>query len=221
MLDDIEILTAEDVTQTNLVYDVHRNDIVGDRIIGGIAWIIRSSEREKSQERILSRLYRTIFRSASDYRFWVLVGHSAFQPNNRITRYWGLWKGLKASGIDISHFGTSYEAMVEYDGELKFFGAKEISELSKTSVVRLMPEGLAVYLALFPENADVEEIVRKGWLEARGFDGELLEGVIDQDGFLIKAVGEFDDVESGFVAVGETTLISELAELFDIGDEAQ
>jgi hypothetical protein len=208
---DVKSMTTMDVSEDNPVFNISRNRLPLDRKIGAVSWVAHSNSLEESRIKVLRHVIRLILQSLMGFKLWLLMGHSALQPDNRITRHRKLWGSMKARGVEISHSGTSFEEMVKYDDKLKYFGAKEISELSAESVVKALAEEHCAYLAVLPESTDLKEMIEHGWNIDGGFDNALLDRVSSESGLLLKAVGEFDDVECGFVAVGEDELIKKIA----------
>jgi len=92
--------------------------------------------------------------------------------------------------------------MLEKMGKIRFFGAKVISELSIKSVIKVLSKERCSYLLALPEGTDIKKALISGWDVLDGFDKNLLQYVIDNKALLFKIVGEFDDVENGFVGLG-------------------
>ena len=54
------------------------------------------------------------------WHLWMIVGHKALQPDNRVTRYHGIWKSLKKQGIDLPPADYLEDILVSEQG-VRFF----------------------------------------------------------------------------------------------------
>ncbi|MFS1526290.1 hypothetical protein ACL7TT_19690 [Microbulbifer sp. 2304DJ12-6] len=210
MTTNVTSMITMDVTKDNAVLNIALDHLPVDRKFGGGSWMASSSSLEESRIIVLRYIFGLILRGLVGFKLWLLMGHSAFQPDNRITRHRKLWGSMKARGAGISHSGASYEEMIEHDGKLKYFGAKELSELSVESVVKAISEEHCAYLAILPEFTNVNEVIDSGWTVDAGFDKALLYRISNKNGLLLKSAGEFDDPESGFVAIGDGELLKKI-----------
>jgi len=208
---DIEVTSTNDVSKKNDVYNIRNSDLLKDEIIAASSWISFSTCRNEARSKILRLIFKQAMNKTPKYNFWCFIGNSTWQDDTRIVRHRKLWKALHARGIDISHCMDSHEEVIEGDGKLRFFGAKLFSELSIKSVISAIEEERCSYLVFLPESISLEPALLKGWNVYNGFDEDLLKFTLDNEGVIFKAVGEYDDPDSGFVGLGSPRLISILA----------
>jgi len=57
-----------------------------------------------------------------DWALWLIAGHYPVQPDNRITRYYGLWKSLER-GMSIPQGEGLGESVIKCEGGVRVFGA--------------------------------------------------------------------------------------------------
>ena len=85
-----------------------------------------------------------------------------------------------------------------------------LSELSIESAVKMIAEEPCSYLVALDADSDIGAAIHSGWETSDFIDEGLLSYVAKNNGLIFKAVGEFDDPESGFVVLGELELIKKL-----------
>ncbi len=207
MTTDIHAVSALDLSIDNKVMNLDHMRLPEGNVLAGACWFVVDSSAHEALLSVLRFVYGLIVKKFPHYKVWLLVGNSAWQPDTRIVRYRKLWNALGASGIKISHSCNTQEIMREEDGKLKFFGATQLSELSVESVVRVLLEEHCTYLAALPSTTDLESILNIGWSGYLKEDSKIITTLIENEGLLIKRVGEFDDSEKGVVAIGRPELI--------------
>jgi hypothetical protein len=147
-----------------------------------------------------------------DGAFWVFTGHSIYQPLSRITKYRKLWKQLKVRGFEVPT-ESKIEWMVENENGVKFFGAfhaiKPDYELinSLTNVERI------TRVVFFPKPINfrvIESELSDGWeaLSSAVPISKLIDFCCRFESFLIQLIGEFDDKESGVIAIAKQGMFS-------------
>ena len=119
-----------------------------------------------------------------------------------------LWKSLALRDIEIMHSTNSQEFMHDLDGKIKFFGMTQLSELSMPSAVKALLAERCSYLALLPDIVEPKEILNIGWSGKLLDDGKVISWMIKNRGVLVKRIGDFDDRDIGFVAVGELEILN-------------
>lgn len=212
MTTNIRFSSVSNLTVDNDVMNLRWSHSLPDGPPGGATWLITGYSANESLRFVLAVVFSAIQEKFPEYNLWLLVGNSAWQPDTKIVRYYKLWGALAARGIKISHGMCSQEVMVEYGGKLKFFGAVKISELSIGSVANALSQERCAYLAALPSHVSPEMIITDGWSGDLEEDFKLISYAMKEKGLVLRRVGEFDDVEKGLIAVGETALIERLAE---------
>jgi len=210
MTTDIKIDFCLDVSKENEVFHFDKDRLPPKYIIAGISWVKDYESRTKTRSDILRHIVSLLNDKFSNINIWYFTGHSLWQCDSRILRYYGLWGGLKAQGVMIDQFSELHEKLIECDGKLKFFGAAKIADQSIESVAEAIAQKSCSYVVVLPQNTDIKETLRKGWHSDYSFDKQLIEYVIKNNGLLFKAVGEFDDLETGFVGLASPDLITKL-----------
>lgn len=110
--------------------------------------------------------------------------------------------GLKLRGVEILHGGNFKEVISEGSEGIKFYGTVSLSDLSSGSVIDAVLSERCSYIACCPKGFDIESILSVGWTGNVVEDPGLICHVADSKGFVLKSVGEFDDVDWGFVYLG-------------------
>jgi hypothetical protein len=212
MITKIKIETTEDISKPNAVFNVEKK-LLSDHPVAACSWLLPTTNRCETAASILKIIFNKTKAITPRLNFWCLVGDSAWQSDTSIIRHKKLWKRLQNRGVEISHFSESYEEALEENAKIKFFGAKLFSEFSISSVARLVVEEHCSYLLALPENIDIKLALKKGWNDSSLIDEDLLRYALSNCGFLLKSIGEFDDLENGFVGFGSHNLIDELTGL--------
>lgn len=209
---EIKITSTMDASEQNEVFSLGKAGIHVGCTLAAIAWLCSVQNINESRLIVLRSILSLIVSKLVGFKIWLLVGNSAWQPDTRMIKHRGLWKALKTRGVEVSHFTDTFEKMHEsYEG-LKFFGAKLISELSAESVVQTIAEEHCAYILALPKDVGIRDLLSKGWKVDGGFDTGVLEFIIENDGLVLKAVGEFDDIESGFVGIAKPVLVKTLVQ---------
>lgn len=185
--------------------------------VGAVAISNVQDDMRRASLDVLKYLFFRLRVAFPEYKTWLFSGNSAWQENNRIVKYKKYWKSLKRRGLDIKGAINFFEyELKNTEGELKFFGAACISELSLNSVNDLLFEGNSTYIVSLPEYTNVEEIVQLGWVGVNGstFDNYLVELVVRNDGLILKQFFGFCDLESGFIILAKDISIEKSYKTF-------
>lgn len=207
MTTDIRVVSAPDVFVDNEVINLGRVRQQGGPALAGASWSIMGVSAHEALLSILRFVYGLIGEKLLNYRVWLLIGNSAWQPDTRIVRYRKLWDALTARGIGVSNTFDKQEVMRESEGKLKFFGVTQLSELSIRSVAKVISEERCTYLVALPSSSRPEDFLGIGWSGDLAEDSKFIDGLAERDGLLIKRFGEFDDEGRGVVAVGPPELV--------------
>ena len=197
----VAVTIAKDAFSDNDVIHLGRSVEEGGCKLSVISWLVKV-RGESALLQVFKGLYKMLQERLPDYDVWLLVGTSAWQPDTRITRYRKLWGGLKLRGVEILHGGKFKEVISEGDEGIKFYGAVSLSDLSSASVVDAILSERCSYIACCPKEFDIESVLSIGWTGNVVDDLGLICHVAASNGFILKSVGEFDDVDWGFVYLG-------------------
>jgi len=149
------------------------------------------------------------------YRFWLLAGHSAPQPDNRITRYYKLWKALSVRGINIPAGEYLGEFIQEADNSLKFFGAVRFNLAELDRVYEVIVGEHVSHVVAIQESSDdlLPSILAQGWTRPtlRGNPSQvILNTLCPRAGVVLGVYGEFDDPEVAVAVIGMRDVICRL-----------
>ena len=148
-----------------------------------------------------------------DWEFCLLAGHKPLQPDNRITRYRGLWKSLVARGADLPHGDFVNESVVVVEGGVRAFGAVrfELSQLKAIHSIMLMTQAAITFTTVSAVLTKVPLLTTRGWpLTNTKPPEEIVELVCDQSGIVIDAYGAFDDRDATVAAFGRKEVLDGL-----------
>lgn len=95
---------------------------------------------------------------------------------------------------------------------MKFFAATCFSELSIDSITKAIAEEPCSYIVAVPDSFDINSALCNGWDTSDYVDCNILGNVVQSGGFLFKAVGAFDDQDSGFIGFGMPELVTQLVQ---------
>ncbi|MCL1092085.1 hypothetical protein L2744_21295 [Shewanella profunda] len=210
MITDIQMVSAPDLSVANSVMNFRDVTFPVGLSLAGTCWSIIGSPPAESLKTVLRFVAKKVKHQMPDVSMWLLIGHSAWQPDTRIVRYHKLWGSLKARGVDIPLGECPQEFLLESDGRLKYFGALRLSEVSIESVAQLLLREHCAYLALVPNHTELAQVLKYGWSGDLFEDFSLLSCISKAHGLLLKKIGEFDDKEWGILAMGEPSVLSSL-----------
>ena len=201
MTTEIRMLSADNVFLDNDVINFSRSAAQDECGLSVISWSVEGHGGD-ALLRVFKPLYKLFEKKLPEYEIWLLMGTGSWQPDTRITRYRKLWGGLKLRGVEILHGGKFKEVISEGDEGIKFYGAVSLSDLSSASVVDAILSERCSYIACCPKEFDIESVLSIGWTGNVVDDLGLICHVAASNGFILKSVGEFDDVDWGFVYLG-------------------
>lgn len=210
MTTDIQVEIEPDLSVENKVMNFRNVDIPAGVALAGASWLVTGVSPSEALKATLKFVLGEVRRRLSGFSIWLLIGHSAWQPDTRIVRHHKLWGSLRARGTDIPLTGRLQEFRLEYEGQLKYFGAVELSEFSIESVAQVLLKEHCSYLAVVPNGSDVEQLIKRGWSGEIYEDLSLLIDMNQAGALLLKSVGQFDDQEWGILAVGRPSILSGL-----------
>lgn len=146
---------------------------------------------------------------------WLVAGHRVAQPDNRLTRHFGLWKSLEKRGVAVPTGDFLKEALVSGEDGIRFFSAVRFSPEQVEEVASILASESAtivVFGASHGRNRNrLEELVLRGWASTNTKPPEeVLELICSEGGLVLDIFGEFDDVEIAAAVMGKEELIADL-----------
>jgi hypothetical protein len=156
--------------------------------------------------------------SYPSWELWLLAGHRAVQPDNRITRYNGFWKSLKRRRIPLPNGHYLEEGMQSSEGGLRFFGAMHFG-LDQLECVHeiLMAEQAAIAMVSQAQSATlIPPLIQQGWAVCNTAPPEeILETVCPKSGVVVGVYGEFDDPDVSVGAIGKKEVVERIRRTWD------
>lgn len=210
MTTDIQVAIASDLSVENKVMNFRGVNIPAGVSLAGASWLVDGVPPPEALRAALQFVLGEVKRRFPSFSIWLLIGHSAWQPDTRIVRHHKLWGSLRARGIDIPLAGYLQEVRLESEGRLKYFGAVQYSDSSSESLVQVMLKEHCTYIAVVPNSLDVTQFIKRGWSGEINEDISLLIDVSQAGGLTLKKVGQFDDQEWGVLAIGRPSMLTDL-----------
>ncbi len=152
----------------------------------------------------------TISNKMTTFDCWVVMGHTALQPDNKIVGYRKLWRslGVETEGVTSQHVA---EWVIRSDGGVRYFGVLRqpfnagnlLSILNKEQIswVVITRSGLKA--------VDFEHELEDGWdVPNQVIPSNLLHLVAKEDFLLLKDFGSPAQNEVGAIVVGRKERVS-------------
>lgn len=211
MISEIQAYYAPDVFVTNEVICLRRSSRLGNIDLAGFALISENQMPNVSHRRALEHLSSIASEKFCNLEFWLLAGHSVWQPDSRISRYHKLWRSLEKRGLDVCIGRNTREAAVESNDGIRFFGASQLDVKSCPQVASILeaePISHLVALKLDSEGL-IDDLLTDGWDRSSiGPSEKILKEVCSNGGLVFWLAGTFDDVESGLVGLGSPDILA-------------
>jgi hypothetical protein len=168
-----------------------------------------AGRRETSFKNMLSHVRST----RSDVRHWLMAGHDAWQPQNRIVTYNRLWRSL-SKRVRLPPGQWSEEYPITSDRGIKFFGFMEIQDLAADDILPVLRAARASTLVASWGADPIDEltsIAKKGWeLPHLGPPQEIIQAACRMDIGVYSGVGDFDAVIAGTAFIARPRWIDAL-----------
>jgi hypothetical protein len=213
MTTDLQLRRAFDVLVDNDVLRVPSTPALVEQRLAAAAWIAEGERPVDAHRRALDLAAGLVLTKLTGYALWLLVGHSAWQPDSRVTRHRRLWKSLEGSGLRTPLGRHVDEGFIEAAEGLRYFGALQLSPGPLDPVVAILEaERVSHLVALRPRDEPVvAALARTGWDRPYfGPSAQVLEAVCGADGVVLWPVGAFDDREAGAVALAKPEVLDTL-----------
>ena len=177
------------------------------------AAILADDTSRRTPETLLDRLVAHVQGVAPGVRHWLMVGHSAWQPKNRIVARNRLWRSL-SNRLPLPLGRRSEEFSVESPEGLRFFGFIECESPFATDAFALLREERACTLIASwgPDpTEDLAAIARIGWARPEiGPPLELARAACRMDIGVYAILGDFDDRQRGAAFIARLRWIEPL-----------
>lgn len=190
----IEMKKVDDICQGNPVLHF---GIRPSLPVSAVIWTARVTDSLLSARRsCLDHALKTIAAFKPRHDFWLVAAHATLQVDNRITRYYGLWKSIRNGGA-VTPQGWFTDEFAHHSGsEMRVFGAVRYGPNQLDAIHSVMLAAQAVVVAV-PGDASrqiVDKVVREGWPLTRSVvPVEIVDTVCSRSGLVIGVCGSFDD----------------------------
>jgi len=195
-------LVIPNLSDENDVLTLFPASALGCVLAGGAA-LARAASRE-TEESLLESVSFRIRGMSSGVRHWLMVGHDAWQPVNRIVLYNKLWRSLSRR-TRLPAGPRSEEFLISSERGVMFFGFIECQDIVAKDVLSLVRvERACTLIATWgPDPTDeLRSIARSGWeLPAAGPPLAILKAACRMDLGVYASVGWFDDIVRGTVFI--------------------
>ncbi|WP_339533390.1 hypothetical protein [Pseudomonas mucidolens] len=203
MITEIKVTRTKNAFQSNDVINLG-SIIKPDKCsLSAISWTTTELSW-RTQLSILEDLYTRFNSAIPEQNIWLLIGSYSWQPDSRIIRHRRLWGCLKARGMEVLHGKNYQDVLTEGREGVKFFGAVTLSEPSLMSTLFAILSERCSYIVGLPKDCDVSFFLNSGWKGKITDDINLICGISNLKGFVLKPIGEFDDPERGFLYLGSS-----------------
>lgn len=209
MTTDIKINLTENVFNKNNVFNL--KNIKGIKDAAGVSLV---KKRKDFNEDIYNDVFKYICYKALDklpyYDIWFLFAFSI--SSNKIIKYKlqkDIWKELY--GIKKENGIKEYIKFVDKKDIIKVYHIINVSNNEKLrnylSKEVFSEKTYSKYIVLLPKKTNLETILEIDWFTYSFFDINLLKYVVKNNGVIFREIGWFDDVEKGFVGIGNKNVI--------------
>lgn len=136
--------------------------------------------------------------------FWLLACHDCRQHDNRISRYYRLWKLWEKAGRALPAGDYEDEILQEYHDGIRYFSAVRFPLEEIDKVIDLVRDHRQSFIvSLDPGQGEaVRRVLDAGWTKACGPAENALEEITAAGGIVLNVYGEFDDPEVAVAAIG-------------------
>lgn len=171
-------------------------------------WIDRIREAKVAA---LVAVVDAVQRVLPDLEPWLLVTHSAPRWDNRITRYYKIWKSLERSDVAIPAGERMGETTVKVERGLQFTSALRCRGIDAGEMIDFLNAHNGCVL-LFIAKASARDIVASfmatGWRKVRHSAPplDMLRAACQADMLACEHIGRFDDRENGIGIIGRHEL---------------
>jgi hypothetical protein len=206
MITSVRYHFVDDISRKN---DVLVVNVPGPRLAAGVWTTLSQHYLVHARLACLRHVIERLHEYAPGWERWIVVGHRASQPNNRISRHQGIRKHLQRQGIVLPS-SEFMEQAHECEGGLRFLGAARWEPPDIESMnAAMMAEQAVIVLARGIQARDIlAAIVHRGWATTLAKPpSDVLEIARREPIVVIDTYGEFDDREVAVAAIGRGEIL--------------
>ncbi len=164
----------------------------------------------------LQLIAASISKQMTTFDCWVVMGHTALQPDSRIVGYRKLWRslGVQTEGVASQHVA---EWAIRSDGGVRYFGVlrQPFNAWNLLSILNKEQISWVVITRSGLKAADFERKLEDGWsMSKQVIPSNLLHVVAKEDFLLLKDFGSPAQNEVGAIVVGRKERVSAIG--FDL-----
>lgn len=167
-----------------------------------------------SQEKILALelIASSIKEQTSEFDCWIVTGHTALQPDNRIIEHRKLWKslGVQTAGIDRCHVA---EWVTHFDGGVRYFGVLRQPFVAQNLLSILAKEQIS-WIIISPPKLEAkyfENLLKNGWgASTQVVPSSFIKIISREDLIFLKDFGSPAQGEVGAIVIGKKERIAEI-----------
>lgn len=174
-----------------------------DTTISAKLCISRKQNLVKAREEALEFALSLLHQDHDDVdAHFVFTGNSAWQKRNRVVRYYRLWRSLEINGVELKgRIEPVVETFIENDNGIKFFGIGRILDNSISAVVEILSIDKCTYVFLLDDKDLMSPENLRDHLLIEDPLSALIKVILKKNGSILISIGEFDDVDKGFLII--------------------
>lgn len=212
MTTNIKINTTNNVFTENNVYNLQK--IEGYSNLSGISLLKKvESSRDETCLLVAEYIFLKTVENLCDFNIWIFSAFCA--PNNRVLLY-KYRKDFCKEAYQIEILPSKkkdFLRVVENNTSMKYYHIINIFDDKQTRDVLIKNlfcdrMSYSKYIVMLPKNTDMKNALKVDWCSPERFDKNLLKFVVHNSGIIFREVGWFDDVDAGFVGIGDNVTLS-------------
>lgn len=209
MTTSIKINLTENIFNKNDVFNL--NKIKDLKEIAGVSLLIKEKNTDINiYSQVAKYIYQKTLSRLFDYDIWFFFAFSI--PSSKIVKYKlqkNIW--LELYGIREKNKIKEFTKFIDEKDTLKVYHIINISsneKLRNCLTKEIFSEKTySKYIVLLPKKINLEKVLTIDWFTYSFFDSNLLKFVINNNGVIFREIGWFDDIEKGFIGIGNKNII--------------
>lgn len=210
MTTDVRVNLIENVFKKNNVFNLKK--IKGLEKVAAVSLLMKKKDHNRNvYSKVSEYLYQKILINLPNYNIWIF---SAFViPYSKIIEYklkknfWQVLYGFKIESKNVENFIK----IIKNEEEIRVFHIVNISnnknmrDFLTTKIFSEMTH--SKYIVVLPKESNLKEAINIDWFGYNLFDNNLLKYIVSNKGIIFRDIGWFDDMEIGFIGIGDKNAI--------------
>lgn len=215
MIINYNLAFVPDVTRDNVAYVLSKHT---EEPLAGIILTVHGPFQEQFsiiKAHCFDIMLHVFWKALTEYQAWILVAKHHC-PDNRIIRYYGLWRHGTQTGkrIKMPQGEYSDELIQQSDSELNYFGSIRLAQ-QQVSTLACFFEGTDSHVVILPNETGggiVNRIISKGWIRPLYYlpPSEIIKTVCGNEGVVFGWHGFFDDRNGVLAMLGAPHILHSL-----------